>query len=113
MILPFPSDMQFSMPDWRGDIRRVGGAAVESLSYVFKAAINPLNVIADPVGKGVGEVSEETKKLFQATTGGITDVLGGLSSGAKWAGFIVIAGLSLYILAVVGPFLPKPKGSNA
>ena len=109
--LDSPSSMAFGMPDWRGGVQRFAGQTAEALksagSYAFQAVVSPFSVVADPVGKAVNKIGDETAGLIRATTSATESVGKGLSSGFKWAMFLIVIGIALYALAILSPFIPK------
>lgn len=85
------------MPGWLGNVVKVGGAGLKDIALTV---INPLTPVIRATAK-VGEAS--------ATT--INKVADSTASGFKWAAFLIVGAIAIYALAVLGPFIPKPKGA--
>ncbi len=85
-------------------------AAKRALSYLdpFQSTLSPSGAVAQatvPLGKAGARALEAAADATQAAGSGIT-------SGFKWATFIVIFGLLAYGFVLAAPFLPKPSGGR-
>lgn len=74
----------------------------------FNSTLTPRGAVANavvPLGKAGAKALEAAADATQAAGSGIT-------SGFKWATFIIIFGLLAYGFALAAPFLPKPAGAR-
>lgn len=86
------------------------GAAKRALSALdpFQSTLTPSGAIAQatvPLGKAGAKALEAAADATQAAGSGIT-------SGFKWATFIIIFGVCAYAFMFLSPFLPKPSGAR-
>lgn len=125
------STIQYSMPSWQGTTQYVGGLFSGASGAVYSTAKAAL----DPIAKNVNRVQNQGSLLYNQGVAGAwgaleniltakndavaaaeekivstgSSFLAPISSGVKWVVIIVGVGLAIYVLAVIGPFLPKPS----
>lgn len=131
--LDIPSTIQFQMPDWRGDIRVIGGWAQDRAGAVYDAAkayIDPLeksakNVQSEASGYiqraagqaqsgffgAIASIFEAKNDLVESAASGIGQTFAPVTSGLKWGIALVVVGVAIYFFLLAAPFLPKPKGA--
>ena len=88
-----------------GAVRR----ALEAVNPFSESTLTPRGAIAKAtvdLGKAGGEALSAAASATQAAGSGI-------SSGFKWATFIIIFGLVAYVFFLAAPFLPKPSFQGA
>lgn len=125
------STIQYSMPSWQGSVNYVGGLFSGASGAVYDVA----KAAVDPVAKNVNRVQNQASLLYNQGISGawgtleniltakndavdafqekVTSTgsafLAPIVSGTKWVVIIVGIGIAIYVLAVIGPFLPKPS----
>lgn len=124
------STIQYSMPSWQGATQLIGGLWSGASGAVYSTS----KAVLDPVAKNVHRVQNQASLLYNQGVSGAwgmlenvltakndavdaaqekitstgSSILSPIASGAKWVVIIVGLGVAIYVLAVIGPFLPKP-----
>ena len=106
-----PSTINFSMPNWLGGISEFGGTVYDHATYYTRKGLDMVANPLQPFAKGYDVLAEETSTVLKAGSESVKDIAAGLSTGAKWAGFLVVAGLILYAFAMASPFIPRPRNN--
>lgn len=125
------STIEYSMPSWQGATQYIGGLFSGASGAVYSTA----KAVVDPVAKNVHRVQNQASLLYNQGVSGAwstleniltakndavdafeekvtstgSTILAPIVSGTKWVVIIAGIGIAIYVLAVIGPFLPKPS----
>ena len=117
--LDLPSTISFQMPDIYGGVKGIGGYVASQATQVYshtKALIDPaMDFMLNP-GSFFGEAYDGTKRIASAgvdmagkavdkVTNAVSGAAGSVSSGLKWAAFLVAIGAALWALSVLTPWI--------
>lgn len=128
--LDLPSEIQFKIPTWDGFTQLIGGSA-QATGHIlydgYSAVVDPVKKIANRVQ---GEAQEEyylfessaysslgnilegaqdaVKSAGETVKSGISTAVGGIAGALPgWLKIALAAGIALYALSVLSPFLRK------
>lgn len=123
--LDLPSTIQFTMPDYKGDIQTIAGWAESKTAAAYdstKAFLDPVLKAPAAIEQGAvsyieggaqalyGSVSDALSSAASAAGSTLSSIWAPLASGLKWGVGIIVVGAAIYALAVLAPFIPKPGG---
>lgn len=121
--LSMPSSLQFELPDYKGDIKLIGGWAEDYAGTLYsqtKSALDPVLKAPAALEQGAvsyieggakalyGAVGDTIAGAASAAGSTISSIWAPFSGGLKWAVGIAGVLIFLYVAALALPFLPKP-----
>lgn len=95
----------------------IGGGQNSGFAGAARAALKALDPFNAPgsvsanIAAATAPVGKSAANVLNAGADTLKSAGGGIASGFKIATFVIVAGLALYVLALAGPFIPKPRSA--
>jgi len=91
-----------------------GGSFSGAIARALRAVnpLNPLGSVQANLAQASGQVGVSASNTLKEGAKAVKAAGGSITSGLKWATFLIVVGAGLYLFLLAAPFIPKPSGAR-